>query len=245
MSDGFFRFPRTPHLAWLGEGTPRDDKVLSRPETKTMLGSDIVAEEKIDGANLGLSLDSTGRLRAQHRGQFLKTPYRGQFARLTEWMALHGDDLIAHLEPGWIAFGEWCAARHSIHYDRLPDWWILFDLYYEEDSSFATTEARNKFGKDVGLATVIELFRGHATMASLRQLLTSTLSRYRDGPLEGIVIRSESPIRLRARAKLVRAEFSQAIDHHWQNRHIEWNRLESAPPRQSVRGAAKGTLEQA
>ncbi|NLZ78249.1 MAG: DNA ligase, partial [Gammaproteobacteria bacterium] len=27
MSD-FFRFPHTPHIDWLGEGMPRDDKVL-------------------------------------------------------------------------------------------------------------------------------------------------------------------------------------------------------------------------
>ncbi|MGV3590570.1 MAG: DNA ligase, partial [Gammaproteobacteria bacterium] len=27
--DEFFRFPHTPHIAWLGAGMPRDDKVLA------------------------------------------------------------------------------------------------------------------------------------------------------------------------------------------------------------------------
>jgi hypothetical protein len=33
----FFRFPHTPHLAWLGNGSPRDDKVLSPHEVTALL----------------------------------------------------------------------------------------------------------------------------------------------------------------------------------------------------------------
>ena len=33
----FFRFPHTPHLAWLGEGSPRDDKVLLPNEVAALL----------------------------------------------------------------------------------------------------------------------------------------------------------------------------------------------------------------
>ncbi|WP_279608935.1 hypothetical protein [Burkholderia gladioli] len=38
----FFRFPHTPHLAWLGSGKPRDDKVLSSGEVRTLLFGDVV-----------------------------------------------------------------------------------------------------------------------------------------------------------------------------------------------------------
>ena len=62
MTD-FFRFPHTPHLAWLGEGTPRDDKVLSSHEAAALLAGEVVVEEKLDGANVGLSLDPDGGLR--------------------------------------------------------------------------------------------------------------------------------------------------------------------------------------
>ena len=36
MSD-FFRFPSTPHIAWLGTGMPRDDKVLSVSQAADLL----------------------------------------------------------------------------------------------------------------------------------------------------------------------------------------------------------------
>ena len=47
----FFRFPRTPHIAWLGEGKPRDDKVLAPHEVQELLAHDLVVEEKADGAS--------------------------------------------------------------------------------------------------------------------------------------------------------------------------------------------------
>ena len=60
MSD-FFRFPRTPHLAWLGAGSPRDDKLLAPVDAAELLAGEVTVEEKIDGANLGLSLDEHQR----------------------------------------------------------------------------------------------------------------------------------------------------------------------------------------
>jgi hypothetical protein len=80
MTD-FFRFPHTPHIAWLASGVPRDDKVLSPGEVAELLAGDVVIEEKLDGANLGLSVSQDGVLRAQNRGQYLLQPFHGQFAR--------------------------------------------------------------------------------------------------------------------------------------------------------------------
>jgi len=120
MSD-FFRFPHTPHIAWLGEGQPRDDKVLAPYEVDELLADAVRVEEKLDGANLGISLGPDGQLRAQNRGQYLIEPYVGQFSRLTSWLAQHQWQLHAQLSTDLILFGEWCAARHSLDYENLPD----------------------------------------------------------------------------------------------------------------------------
>ena len=56
MSGGFYKFPHTPHLLWLGPGEPREDKVLTPSEVAEFLAGDVIIEEKVDGANLGLSL---------------------------------------------------------------------------------------------------------------------------------------------------------------------------------------------
>src|SRR5690348_15715511 len=111
--DPFFRFPHIPHLAWLGAGTPRQDKLLSPEESDAFLRGPVVVEEKLDGANLGFSVGPNGHLNAQNRGQYLKDPHGGQFQRLSKWVAKHHSDLTGALGADLIAFGEWCAARHS------------------------------------------------------------------------------------------------------------------------------------
>lgn len=221
----FFRFPHTPHIAWLATGEPRDDKVLSPAEAKALLADDVVVEEKLDGANLGLSLASDGSLRAQNRGQYLSEPHVGQFSRLPAWLDQHGEATAAALAPELILFGEWCAARHSLDYSSLPDWFLLFDVYDRQASKFWSSVRRNALAENLGLFTVPELGRGHQTLPLLKTRLQSDHSRFRSGPLEGIIIRQDSKDWCQNRAKLVRQDFTQTISEHWRRRQIEWNQL--------------------
>lgn len=225
MTQDFFRFPHTPHLAWLGYGMPRGDKVLSRSEVQAFLEGDVVVEEKLDGANIGLSVGPEGGLRAQNRGQYLRGPYSGQFAHLTKWMDVHEDPLFDALSDGNILFGEWCAARHSVSYDGLPDWFLVFDVYDRANSRFWSTSRRNSLMQAMGLSTVPTLLTGRISLTDLEMLVQSEPSRFRSGPMEGIVIRQESHQWLTKRAKIVSPDFVQSIQEHWRRRRIEWNRL--------------------
>lgn len=229
MTDDFFRFPHTPHLTWLGVGSPRDDKVLSSSEVTALLAGDVEVEEKLDGANVGLSLAPDGSLRAQNRGQYLAEPHAGQFARLPAWLVQHGEGLRAVLTPNLILFGEWCAARHSLDYATLPDWFLLFDVYDRSAGRFWSSTRRNALAIRAGLVTAPQLLQGKISVTALKQLVSKKPSHYREGPLEGIVIRRESPKWCDGRAKLVRSDFAQAIDTHWRKRALEWNRTINSP----------------
>lgn len=223
MSD-FFRFPHTPHLAWLGESAPRDDKVLSPNEVTGLLAGDVVVEEKLDGANLGLSLAPDCCLRVQNRGQYLAEPH-GQFTRLPAWLAQHGDALRSALTPNLMLFGEWCAARHSLDYAALPDWFLLFDVYDRAEGRFWSSARRNALARSAGLVTVPQVLHGKASVTMLKRLVATKQSHYREGPLEGVVIRRESTDWCDARAKLIRPDFTQAISTHWRKRVLEWNHI--------------------
>jgi ATP-dependent RNA circularization protein (DNA/RNA ligase family) len=221
----FFRFPHTPHLAWLGAGTPRDDKILSSVERDALLVGEVVVEEKLDGANLGISIASDCALRFQNRGQYLDRPYRGQFQRLAAWIAPRQQALRDVLTPALVVFGEWCAARHSVRYDRLPDWFVVFDVYDRVEERFFSTTRRDALAARLGLITVSKVFSGRTTLAALKERLLTESSRYHSGPIEGLVIRKQSKEWLASRAKLVHPDFVQNIGEHWQRRRIEWNRL--------------------
>lgn len=221
----FFRFPHMPHLAWLANGSPREDKVLSAGEADSFLAGEVSVEEKMDGANVGFSVGSAGCLRVQNRGQYLTEPYSGQFARLASWIGSHGLKLTEALGTTLILFGEWCAARHSLDYENLPDWFLAFDVYDKGTKKFWSIERRNQFAETASIAAVPLMFKGRASLGFLKTLLNSEQSHFRNGALEGIVLRKESGDWLDTRSKLVRHDFTQNITEHWSRRGIEWNRV--------------------
>lgn len=225
----FFRFPHTPHLAWLGAGAPREDKVFDRAEARAFLSDDVVVEEKVDGANLGFSVDEAGTLRAQNRGRYLDLgALSGQWKPLAPWLATRRLALAEALPPGLMLFGEWCYAVHSIRYSRLPDWFLAFDVYDRARAEFWSASRRNELAARLGLAVVPELGRGRFDLSSLEKLLGR--SALTDGPAEGLYVRCEERGRLLRRAKLVRAEFVQAIDEHWSKKRLETNQLVKTRP---------------
>ena len=221
----FFRFPHTPHLAWLGKGAPRDDKVLAVQEANELLSQAVSVEEKIDSANLGFSLAPNGTVRAQNRGQYLTQPYTGQFSRLNAWLAMHQERMASALGHDLMLFGEWCAARHSVDYDALPNLFLAFDIFDRNNGRFWSAQRRNAWCGDVGIPTVPLLSTGKMTLPELRSLVTSQPCKYGRGKVEGVVVRYDRPEWLENRAKLVSPDFTQAIAEHRRHRSLVWNRL--------------------
>lgn len=223
MRDDFFKFPSTPHLATLDNVEIRGDKVLSETERDAFLGQVLVVEEKIDGANLGISFDSEGCIRAQARGAYLHLPGDGQWKKLGEWLAIRTDILFEHLTDRYILFGEWCCARHSLPYDQLPDWLLAFDIFDKSADRFMSTRRRDVFCSTMGIAQVPEIAHGRFDFSELTNLLSK--SQLTDQPAEGLYLRIEDSEWLIQRAKLVRPAFIQSIEEHWTRGVIQPNRL--------------------
>lgn len=230
MSD-FFRFPHTPHLAWLGSGQPRDDKVLPAAEAEALFAGEVVVEEKIDGANIGISTTEAGELRVQNRGSYLeRRTAHPQFRSLWSWLSAREAELANVLWPNLLLFGEWCYAVHSVAYDRLPDWFLGFDIHDRETGTFWDTVRRDALLTELHLCSVPRLAKGRFSMDGLKELMAGP-SRVGGAAMEGIVVRQESGGCTTARAKLVRAEFSQAIEEHWSRGPLRQNKLaEGAAP---------------
>lgn len=223
MNDSFFKFPSTPHLATLPGVEIRDDKVLAANERSAFLGRTLTVEEKVDGANLGISFDSSGNIRAQNRGSYLQLPGSGQWRTLKDWLNLRADALFDTLIDRYILFGEWCYARHSVCYSRLPDWFLGFDIYDKRSGRFLSVTRRDTLCSNMGIAQVPVVARGRFTFKELVKLMAK--SALGDQRAEGIYLRSDSGKWLAQRAKMVRPEFLQSLDAHWSRSAIEPNLL--------------------
>jgi ATP-dependent RNA circularization protein (DNA/RNA ligase family) len=221
----FFRFPHTPHLIWLGSTLLRGDKILTASEIDQLLATAVVVEEKIDGANIGLSLDEQGILRVQSRGDYLREPYSGQFKHLSGWLDSH-HAIMNFLSPDLVIFGEWCAAIHSLQYSRLPDYFLLFDVYDKKAARFWSSERRNEWAERAGVHTVPRVAFGTYSVPSLLALMREAKSHYSDGPAEGIVVRRDDDRWNLIRGKLVQEDFAQAINEHWRRAPLRWNSLQ-------------------
>jgi ATP-dependent RNA circularization protein (DNA/RNA ligase family) len=223
MNEVIFKFPSTPHLAVLGNNIVRDDKVMTENERIEFLQHKLVVEEKVDGANLGISFNSSGDLRVQNRGAYIQPPYYGQWKKVPEWLTTKTDRFFDLLKDQYILFGEWCYAQHSIAYDRLPDWLLGFDIFDKKNDKFLSCMRRDEMFRALGISGVPLLNIGTFSFDELRGLLLT--SHLGDRPAEGLYLRFDAGDWLGQRAKLVRPEFIQTIAEHWSRKPIKSNRV--------------------
>lgn len=201
----------------------RDDKVMSESERDDFLRHPLVIEEKVDGANLGISFDSQGNIRVQNRGAYLPLPATGQWKKLESWLAPRIDALFDHLADKRILFGEWCYAQHSVFYDRLPDWFLGFDLYDKQVGRFYSSERRDDCFSRLEIAAVPFLARGNFSLSEIQRWITK--SKLGEQSAEGVYLRVDQGDWLVQRAKLVGAGFIQALEQHWSRSALRPNRL--------------------
>lgn len=218
----FYKFPSTPYIE-IDTTVKRNDKILSGKELDMMISKEIIVEEKIDGANLGISFDGSGELRLQNRGSFIFPPYLGQWKKLTDWLMKHENDIFDVLTNEYILFGEWCYAKHSVYYNSLPDWFIGFDIYDMKKNRFLSVNRRNEFFMRMGIVPVPQLGKGIYSLKELPSFFG--VSKFGKELCEGIYIRQEKDGYLERRAKMVRKEFKQNINEHWSRGILKCNQL--------------------
>ena len=200
------KYPRTPHLQ--GSGLAAGDK-----ETipyKQLLGHHIVVEEKLDGANVGISFEQ-GELHLQSRGHYLNLHQTGgrerQFNYFKLWAKTHETALQAALGERYIMYGEWLYAKHSVFYDALPHWLCEFDVYDRAEQVFLDTPTRQPLLQRLPVVSVPVLYQGVApkSLAALQALIQPSLAKTSAW--------SSSFARACARAQLDEALCWQQTDH--------------------------------
>jgi ATP-dependent RNA circularization protein (DNA/RNA ligase family) len=194
-------------------------------EVDAFLRGEVVIEEKVDGANIGISVSQENKLIVQNRGAFIERPAPVQFQPLWSWLNARSDELISALGRNFILFGEWCYAVHSVRYDRLPDWFIGFDIYDRAANRFCSSDRRDDILSSLHLFAVPRIARGHYSMSQLVRILEEGRSSFGDAKLEGLYLRRESKGWLEQRVKIVRAEFTQSIEAHWSSRPLSKNAI--------------------
>lgn len=256
------KYPRTPHLEGsnLQVGDEGHDQVRLKQLRADFPDAVCIIEEKIDGANAGISFDADLNLRIQSRGHILTGGARErQFGPLKEWATTIEADLLERLEDRYTMYGEWCWAHHTQFYDLLPHYFLEFDILDRTSGTFLPTPARRALLEGLPISSVPVIGTDWPTsVEALRKMVGPSLYRspdwrdtmrmaagqagvdpdealrLTDGDLaEGHYIKIEQGDAVLFRAKFVRPGFVQKIIEsgmHWSARPMIRNRLADARP---------------
>lgn len=223
-----FKFPRTAHLINLGAASD-DDIHHNLSGTNLAPGSKVIITEKVDGANLGISLDENSRIVIQNRSHWVNSKTHFQFKRLDLWVEENREGLYKILgDPlfpeRFVLFGEWMVCVHSIQYNRLPDRFLAFDLYDRSNGTFAAREVLEAKLEGTGISLVPVLEYDQTTIPSEETLkaMVQAQSKFYDGSVEGIYLKIEHGSRVLERGKVVRSDFI-AGNEHWTRGNLTLN----------------------
>eukprot|EP01098_Paradermamoeba_levis_P010887 TRINITY_DN4591_c0_g1_i4.p1 TRINITY_DN4591_c0_g1~~TRINITY_DN4591_c0_g1_i4.p1 ORF type:complete len:146 (+),score=27.65 TRINITY_DN4591_c0_g1_i4:201-638(+) len=82
--DLLVKFPRTTHLLSDSDVTSRGDLLMTEKEVQAWTQSNVVVEEKVDGANIGISVTDKYEIRFQNRSHFVNSETQTQVSKLRE-----------------------------------------------------------------------------------------------------------------------------------------------------------------
>lgn len=165
------KYPRTFHLPW-SPGVTNDDKILESLDGFN--NKEVVVTIKLDGENTNLYRDYL------HARSIEYNPHPSR-----SWIkSLHAK--IAHEIPeGWRVCGENLYAKHSIKYNNLDDYFLVFSIWNEKNVCLSWDETK-EWAELFGLKIVPELYRGPFDENKIKSLYTPI---FNGDDCEGYVVR--------------------------------------------------------
>lgn len=212
------KYPRTYHVPW-SLGATSDDKIAK--SINQLIGQPIVITEKIDGSNS--SLEKEGCFARTHSGP----PTHSSFDNLK---SLHAN--IKYKIPDNVQlFGENVFAVHSIEYNELPGYFLLFNVRDLNSMMWSSWEEVELWAQEIEVSTVPVLFKGVVSSEKELQKLTESFMIQPSqcgGIIEGIVVRLSESFHndnfSNCVAKMVRQNHV-TTDTHWAHKEVVKNKL--------------------
>jgi len=221
MKEKVPKMPSMKHLPW-SEEDARQQKWLNESETEEMFeGNEVVMLEKLDGANACLTKDKV--YARSHSGE----------ATGEQWDMLkkmHAEELSGKIPRETAVFGEWLYAKHSIKYDSLENYFVVFGIYSKHDQNWYSWDLVEWVTENhLPLPSAPVMKRGKWSEDEFKKSPEGT-SEYGD-TREGYVIRNAERFPFdkldENMAKCVRENHIQTEELHWRKGgSIETNDLE-------------------
>jgi RNA ligase. len=229
------KFARTFHLP-LEPNASRDDLIAPLSSLSILKDHTLVVEEKVDGANVGITIHE-GQPVIRNRNYILNkgygrkdTPAKKQYAPLWNWFYSNTYKFLA-LEKllGFTpsVYGEWLYARHTIEYDRLPDYFIAYDIYCPDEQKWLAPSRYRAALEEAGFSVVPKVAWGPVSQDELKLMRDERSEFSSTSQCEGLYLKTATDLYgleyCATRLKMVRNAF--ITDDHWNNKSLVTNKL--------------------
>ena len=177
------KYPRTYHLPY-SPGATKDDKKLQGDWFKNYIGSEIVITAKLDGENIHMTKKDCY---ARSDGAPTRSPWSRNIWDPSDGLYLKIRNYISENET---IFGENLYGEHSIHYNKLTDYFHLFAA--NDGENWYSWDDVKMLADIMNIPHVPELWRGIIYNESDLQKLVEKYvheSEWYGDVREGVVIR--------------------------------------------------------
>ena len=191
------KYPRTYHLPY-SPGATKDDKKLQDGWFKNYIGQEIVITAKLDGENIhmnqkGCYARSDGNVTTSPWSRNIWDPQEGLYWKIKQFI---GEDETI--------YGENLYGEHSIHYNKLTDYFHLFAV--NDGINWYSWDDVKMMADIMNIPTVPELWRGRIYNENELQKLVEKYvheSEWYGDTREGVVVRKTDSFKIEDFSKYV------------------------------------------
>jgi ATP-dependent RNA circularization protein (DNA/RNA ligase family) len=197
------KYPRTKHLPWSDSITKDDDSLVDDSQFHRL---NVVVSEKLDGENSSI----------YSNGYFHARSINGNEHPSQGWIKSFLQNFVYNIPEGWRICGENLYAEHSIHYDNLPTYFMVFSIWNEKNECLSWDETE-EYCHLLGLQHVPVLYKGLYNKDAIHNAFLNL-----DHIAEGYVVRTVNGFHYtdfqKCIAKYVRPNHVAETQHNWRMR---------------------------
>jgi len=225
-------YPKTNHLPF-----SKEKDILEDSDRKNFIhleGKKIVIEEKVDAQAIGLFFNE-GLLYLLFRGQYYCSQKNisipKELKNCYEYLKNNEELFFEILLEEKIMYGEWMEYNHTINYNKLPSFFLEYDIYDKKEKIFLSTNKRLELLKPYSELNSVHVFQtlSQFDYSSFRSIINSNkLSQYGDNlPHEGFYVKVEDDEKVLERFKWIEPKFFNDVisDKHWREKLLKKNIL--------------------
>lgn len=210
--DNFRKFDKVYRIPTPNIETIPGKHYHNKESIKELLSSIVEITEKTDGANVAVYKDPNGKTFFQKRGSHLDNDHE-QYVFFNNWIKTYYQK-IKGLPNNKVYYMELMRCKHSIYYDKLEDWAIMFKIWDLERKRFLSYIEMKAYCDTYKLTCSNLIYTGNIKNELELESYVPKKSKW-GNMAEGIVVFNPEKNIL---GKIVKPEFKKLIDKFWRNK---------------------------